>query len=126
MSKSAVLNHDDLLAGSFPVVTKGIEMETDLQYKRGTIMAMVDGTGPLVNYASQTSGIDVIYGILVEDADSSQGILRAPVYLTGEFNKNKLILFNPTTGETPDDHFDEFRALNIHLKDSVQAKEQEL
>jgi len=100
---------DNLLAGDFPRVTAWLEIPTGV-LKRGTVVtdageAMATGDDP--------------YGVLAADADASDNAVRAPVFLTGEFSANHLIL----DGNDPLSDTDRanLRKLSIFAKDTVPA-----
>jgi len=100
---------DNLLAGDFPRVTGWLTIPSGT-LKRGTVVtdageAMPTGDDP--------------YGVLAADADASTNAVEAPVFLTGEFSVNHLIL----DGGDPVSDVDRanLRKLSIFAKDTVPA-----
>lgn len=75
-----------------------------LQYKRAV--------------AAATDGSQTAKRILAKDVDASAGAVVAPVYMTGEFAKNKL---NFGAGHTATTVEAALRAENIYLRDTLAA-----
>ncbi|HEX3809601.1 MAG TPA: head decoration protein [Rhizomicrobium sp.] len=65
-----------------------------------------------------TDGSQVPYAILVDDVDATSADQNGGLYLTGEFNANKLIYDN---SYTLDDLSAAFRSLGIFIKSAVSA-----
>jgi len=100
---------DNLLAGDFPRVTALLTIPQG-SLKRGTVVTNV-------GVAMPTGGDP--FGVLAEDADASGGVVQAPVYLSGEFARNHLILAN--NASVSDTDFANLRKLSIFAKDTVPA-----
>lgn len=67
---------------------------------------------------TNTDGSAIPYGILAHDVDVSEADKLGSLYLTGEFNKSKLIV---SEDETADMYADELRKIGIFLKKTVSA-----
>lgn len=72
----------------------------------------------LKSVATAVDGSEVPSAILIDDADASGGDVLCGVYLTGEFNANKLIMDGSWTAATLKPLL---RPLNIHIRDVISA-----
>ncbi|NNM64062.1 MAG: head decoration protein [Burkholderiales bacterium] len=82
---------DQLIAGRFPLVTGNITLAAGT-LQRGAVLGMVTATGNyILSVATATDGSQNPKAILADYADASGGPVTAPVYLTGEFNADKLV-----------------------------------
>ena len=101
---------DNLLAGDFPLVTDWLSIPVGI-LKRGTVLTS-DGE------AMEAGGEP--FAVLAEDVDASGGAKQAPIFLTGEFIKNCLLL---SGGDAVSDAADiaALRALSIFAKASIPA-----
>jgi len=72
---------DNLLAGSFPQITKVVTLLTGTDYKRGDVLE-VNVSGKAVKLADGTKA----KYILAEDADATSSDVDALVYTTGQFH----------------------------------------
>lgn len=109
MPTLGTFNHDELFAGDFDVVTDSITVGADLS--RGTVLGIITASGNAVAVDSaQTDGSQTPYAVLAEDVLTGD---VATVYLTGEFNSNKLT-FGGT--DTVDTHKKALRELSIFVK----------
>jgi len=111
---------DNLLAGDFPRVTAWLTIPSGSSLKRGTVITAAGVAMP--TYEEPDSGDpepDEPYGVLAEDANASAAAVQAPVFLTGEFSVNHLIL----AGGDPVSDADRanLRKLSIFAKDTVPA-----
>jgi hypothetical protein len=100
---------DNLLAGGFPRVTDWLAIPSGV-LARGTV---VTGAGA----AMATGGAP--YAVLAEDVDASGGAVQAPVYLTGEFAKSRLILASGAALSAAD--VAALRALSIFARTAIAA-----
>jgi cellulase/cellobiase CelA1 len=84
---------------------------------RGTVIGIVtaSGLGKVCDKAS-ADGSEVASFILADEVDTTDASVVAQCYQSGEFNRGALV-FGGT--DTPADHEDELRTVNIILKDAV-------
>jgi hypothetical protein len=110
---------DNLIAGhEVPLLTTGLViLEGQGTLERGTVLGVVSasGKGKLCDNAS-ADGSEVAKYVLPEDVDTSGGDVTLAVWKSGIFNRNAVIFGGD---DTPADHEDELRDVNIHLRDSV-------
>jgi hypothetical protein len=111
---------DNLLAGDFPRVTDwGIIVSGAGALVRGTVLGQITTGGKLKTVNSgNTDGSQAPYAVLAENADASAADAPAPLYLTGEFDQNRLVFGGTDTVET---HRKALRALSIFARPAVQA-----
>jgi hypothetical protein len=107
MEQIGTFTPDNLLAGDFPRVTGWLGIPSG-SLKRGTVVTSAGA-------AMATGGEP--YGVLAEDVNASGGAVQAPVYLTGEFSANHLVISGGiAAGDTA-----KLRLLSIFVKDAVPA-----
>ncbi|GHU93281.1 hypothetical protein FACS189479_04410 [Spirochaetia bacterium] len=99
---------DNLFAGAFPVETAWVPTPAD-SFPRGTLVTIAGA-------AAATGG--AFYGILAEDSDKIPGSTQSPVYLSGTFDINKVLLANGSPVSAPAD-IAALRVLNIYVKTPV-------
>lgn len=89
------------------------------ELKRGSVLGKVtaSGKGKLVDNA-QTDGSEKVYAILAEDVDTTDGDVKAVIYLSGAYNINSLVFGGDDTAA---DHKDFARTLSIYFKEAVPA-----
>ena len=87
-------NPDNLLAGDFDRETKTVTIEDGTAAMvRGAVLGRVTATGEYnLSLSAAGDGSEVPEAILAEDADASAAAVDAPVYLTGTFNEDALVL----------------------------------
>lgn len=101
--------HDNLIAGNdIPIVTaSGTIRAGQNALKRGTVLAISTGTtgdGKLVilgTAATPTTETLTAYGVLCDDVDATSEAV-AELYISGQFNKNALIVKSDYTIKTED------------------------
>lgn len=107
-------NYDGLIAGDFPNVTANREILSGQILARGSLLGkftsnkILDAISP-----GDNDGTQLPFAILAEDVDTTQGNKFASVYLSGEFNKDKVIV--PSDGDI-DDFIDLARNVGLYLK----------
>lgn len=105
---------DKLIAGSFPVVTESVTLESGQNLLRGALLGKVTATGKYkLSVASANDGSQNPVAILAKDTDATAGDTVTVVYLSGEFNEDAVIY---GTGHTANSVRDALRNLNIYLK----------
>lgn len=83
-----------------------------------TIPVEAGGLKAKIVCLTNTDGSAIPYGVLAHDVDVSEADKPGSLYLTGEFNKSKLIV---SEDETADMYADELRKIGIFLKTTVSA-----
>lgn len=117
---SEIYTPDNLFAGHvMPKVTDYGTIASGQNLTRGAVLGRVTANGKLkLVDKNATDGSQNVYAILAEDVDATAADKVAPVYLTGEFNENALIL---ATGTTAADVKASARAVGIFIKSPVKA-----
>lgn len=120
MSLTGTFAADSLIAGSFPIVTDEGTILTGQTLARGAVLGKITSGGKLqLLDRLATDGSQNPHSILAEAVDSSGGdVLKAPVYLCGEYNDNIISLGATTVAA---DIKTACRALSIFLKTPVKA-----
>lgn len=95
--QNSVFNPDQLIAGSFEIVTSPVTVASGYNLTRGTVLGMVTSTGyyiPSIKTASD--GSQVANAILAEDTNTSSSgtnaATPAPAYFAGEFDTNYMTI----------------------------------
>lgn len=86
MQESFELKRENLFAATqmMPIVADKMTIAKSGVLKRGSLL---DETGALIAAADTA-----VYAVLAEDVDTTNAAKDAPVYLTGEFNENGVIV----------------------------------
>lgn len=106
-------SYDELLGGSeIPVLTKNVALKQGKAYRRGMLLtAKTDsGTGKITAEAT-AKGAAADY-ILCTDADATSVEVIGTVYISGRFNREKIIV---AAGDTASAHEEELRTKSIFL-----------
>lgn len=105
---------DNLIAGSFPIVSESAILEAGQNLTRGALLGKVTTTGKYkLSTSSATDGSQTPTAILAKDTDATAADTTTVVYLSGEFNQDR-ITYGP--GHTADSVKDGLRNLGIYLK----------
>ena len=122
-----VFEPGEILAGVImPLITDIYEIaEGAGPLPKGAALGMIESSGKLVLVGSQdlsdpeatADGSEHLYGILAEDYAEGQNNSRALVYLTGEFDRDKLTF---TEGKDWEDYVTEARKLCIFFRKVVK------
>lgn len=95
---------DNLIAGNNITIhtVSGTIKSGEGKLTRGTVLAMSSGkagTGKLAILGSTAAENETLtaYGILCDDVDATSADTVAEIYVTGQFNKNALIVKESTT-----------------------------
>lgn len=107
-------HYDELIGGTaVPVLTKNVTLKgvTDT-YKRGTLLALVNGKYEIVDSTAST-GAEKASAVLAHDTDLTGVDVVVTVYISGQFNREKLIVAQTADNATA--HEEELRAVNIYL-----------
>ena len=113
--------YDNLFAGDYPKVTSQITVPSGAgALARGTVLGKItsSGKGVIVNSGGTDDGSRAPYAILAVDVDASNADVVAPIYLSGDFNENKLVFGGTDTADT---HRAALRDANIYLHKAVAA-----
>ena len=86
MQESYEMKRENLFAATqmMPIVADEMEIAKSGELKRGSLL---DEAGALVSAAGTA-----VYAVLAQDVDATNSAVKAPVYLTGEFNENGVIV----------------------------------
>lgn len=87
---------DMLIAGDRPVVVEGRTLEASADLVRGTLVYLKNTEQAYSAYDGGTNTSGSLYGILVEDEDTTSGAKSVQVYIAGEFNANKITVASGT------------------------------
>lgn len=110
---------DNLFAGWVQPVNSdsGIILTGQGVLVRGTVLGKITASKKLkVVDSAQSDGSQLVYCVLAEDVDTTSADAVAPIYLTGEFNKNELVFGGSDDAAT---HEIQARNIGIFFKDVV-------
>lgn len=103
------VTYDELLGGpEIAVLTKNVTLTKGAAHKRGELLTLDGTTGA---YALAEAG-KVASVVLAYDTDATNADTVATVYISGRFNREKLIV---AAGDTVDAHEEELRDAGIYL-----------
>lgn len=116
-------NFDNLFSGDYPKKTEPVTILSGQSVVRGQIMGRITASG---KYRACNSGLvdgaQICDGIMADAVDASAADTPGIVYLTGEFNANKLTLVKtPTAGDTIAGHKQEARLRGIFFTGFVSV-----
>ena len=105
---------DELLAGpEIPVLTKNLKLKSGKAYKRGMLISYAAlGEGETEKKGEQTAAGKTAEFVLMWDVDATEADAVGTVYVSGRFNREKIIL---AEGDTVEAHEDELRLRNIYF-----------
>ena len=84
---------------------------------RGTVLGLVTASGKLnIVDSTKSDGTQIPYAVLAEDIDATSADKKCGVYLTGEFNINKLVFGGTDTAAT---HKVNARKIGIFFKKTI-------
>jgi hypothetical protein len=113
---------DNLFAGTQvqPVVADEATIATGAGVlARGTVLGRITIGGKCVAVNSTLSyGAQTVFAVLAEGVDASLSDVKAPVYLTGEFNEDALAFGGPDTAGT---HRVKAREIGLFFKSNIPA-----
>ena len=110
---------DVLLAGEQPRVSKVVTIASSAALLRGAVLGRITASDKyILSLSAASDGSQVPKAILAADADASGGDVTAPVFFTGEFNEDALIL---GTAHTLASIRDGLRQIGIFLKKIIAA-----
>lgn len=113
------LTPDNLFAGDLPRSTKMITIASSAALTKGTVLGRITASDKyLKSLSAAADGSQVPKAILAADADASGGDVLAPIYFTGEFNEDALVL---GTAHTIASIRDGLRQMGIILKKILAA-----
>lgn len=108
------VTRDNLVSGSFPLITKQVTIISGQNVVRGTLMGKIDLSGKFnKSLLAAIDGSEVPHSILVRDVDASLGDKLGEVYLSGQFNQNDVTF---GTGHTIANTVEGLRNLGIYLE----------
>jgi hypothetical protein len=110
---------DNLVGGDFPVATDTVTILKGQVLKRGAVLGAITANNKHVLSASAAAdGSEEPVVILAEDIDATADDVKAPVYLTGQYNSRALTL---GAGHTIASVKKALRPLSIFVKETVGA-----
>jgi len=99
---------------SIPALTANVTLKgTNATLAAGTILALNSGKYEIVDSASETADVKVASVILKEDVILTGSDAVATVYVSGVFNRNKLLVAQSADSATA--HEAELRTVGIYL-----------
>ncbi|MBQ8698580.1 MAG: head decoration protein [Schwartzia sp.] len=105
--------YDELLAGpEVQILTKNIKLKSGTAYKRGMLISVEVDNDTKTETGKQTAAGDVAEYVLMRDVDATEADAVGTVYVSGRFNREKMIL---AEGDTVEAHEAELRLRNIHF-----------
>ncbi len=111
---SETLTPSNLLAGSFPRVTRSRTLLTGLLYVEGTVLGKITASGKYtICDGAAVDGSEAPAEILLEDVDATLADAVGVTGRTGQYNEDALILGGVTT---KDDVRDALEARSIFLE----------
>jgi hypothetical protein len=91
-SAAEIYNPDQLIAGNLKIVSDTVTLGAGV-LARGAVLGIITASGNYINcLKGAADGSQNPVAILADAADASGGAVFAPVYLTGEFNTNAMVI----------------------------------
>lgn len=110
---------DNLLSGDFPRATRGVTIESGQNLVRGSVLGRVTASGEYkISVDGAADGSEEPIVILAEAVDASDAAAESVVYLTGQFNEDRI---NLDASHDLDTVRDSLRDLSIFLEPAVTA-----
>jgi len=110
---------DRLHAGDFPIRTLDVTIASGQNIARGALLGKITASGKyILSLAAAVDGSQTPAAILAEDVDATGGDKSGIVYVSGDFNENRITY---GTGHTADSVRAGLRDLNIYLHKPVSA-----
>jgi len=114
MSTVATIEFDELIAADLEIISEQLEVKTGLNLLKGTVVAILTATGKIEGYtAAGAGGQEILFGILLEDVDTTSVIKSAAILKHGAVNEDKLIFIGTGDKDTTNR---EARLLGIYYK----------
>ena len=105
--------YDELLAGpEVAILTKNVTLKQGTVYQRGMLLTAKKDGGTGVIKAEQTVNGGVADYVMRSDVDATKADTVGTVYVSGRFNREKLIA---AAGDTVNAHEEELRTKGIFL-----------
>ena len=105
--------YDELLAGSeVAILTKNVTLKQGKSYRRGMLLTAKKDGGTGAIKAEQTVKDGAADYVLQSDVDATKADTVGTVYVSGRFNREKLIA---AAGDTVNAHEEELRTKGIFL-----------
>lgn len=92
-SETFAEKNDDFVLAGFPIMTRPRTIASGAGVlKRGTVLGQITANKKFVKaLAASDDGSQTVKEILAVDVDATASDVTAPTYVSGEFDKNKLI-----------------------------------
>jgi len=87
---------DLLIAGDPPVRTIGVTLEAEADLVRGTLVYLKATEGSYSAYDGGSVTASTLWGILVQDEDTTGASKSVMVYIAGDFNTNAITVASGT------------------------------
>lgn len=121
ISEMTGVSYDELIGGTnLPIITKNITLKgVTAEYTRGTLLSLVGGKYEICDTTGTGSGgtdpnpAKVASAVLATDVKLTGSDIVATIYISGIFNREKLIL--KKADDTVEAHEDELRDAGIYL-----------
>lgn len=121
VSEMTGVNYSELIGGtSVPVITKNVTLKgVTAEYTRGTLLSLVGGKYEICDTtgtgddSTEPNPAKVASAVLAEDVKLTGSDIVATVYVSGMFNREKLIL--KKEDDTVEAHEEELRDVGIYL-----------
>ncbi|SFP10883.1 head decoration protein [Salibacterium halotolerans] len=111
--------NDNLFAGLVAdVVTDSVTVKSGENLVRGTVVGLDTNNEAVAVDSANTDGSEEPFGVLAGDVDATNEALPGAVYLTGEFNEEKLTFGG---SDAAADHYISLRDKGIFLKTNISA-----
>lgn len=116
MQKIGQFDYEPILGGDFQKVTTPVTLKAGQIYKVGSVLG-IDGTGlcSLVD-SSKSDGTESVYAVLAETVDATYVNMAAAAWMTGEFERERLIFGGTDTWQA---HEAAAREVSIFFKDAA-------
>ena len=114
-----IFTPDNLFGGNVaPVVAdEGLVVSGAGKLTRGTVLGLVTLSGKLtIVNSTKSDGTQLPYAVLAENVDATSADKKCGVYLTGEFNIDKLVFGGTDTAAT---HKVNARKIGIFFKKTI-------
>ena len=116
MEQIGEFQYRPILAGDFPKVTEAVTLKAGAKYLLGSVLGKdASGVCALVD-SSKSNGTQVPYAVLAEDVDATAANAVGASWLTGEFERDRLIFGGTDTWQT---HEKAARDVSIFFKDAA-------
>jgi len=119
-ASSETFTPDRLIAGDFPIRSRDVFIAAGENLERGALLGRLTSGGEYVlSLSGASDGSQTPVAILAEDVDATAESKSGIVYLSGDFNEDRVIY---GTAHTADSVREGLRGLGIYLHKPVTAE----